>query len=120
MFPICLLPMALQKVACHLVAKGLQPLPDIMRGTQMPPGQVKQALLLLLQHNYAVAYLHKEDEGIKNARPPYHLYAPCLERMLQIIRCGGLLQTLPLGCTRAHSLPTPNWVGFRKLGRLVG
>lgn len=78
--------MALQKVACHLVAKGLQPLPDIMRGTQMPPGQVKQALLLLLQHNYAVAYLHKEDEGIKNARPPYHLYAPCLDRMLQIIR----------------------------------
>ena len=42
----------------------------------------------MLQHNYCSAYLHKEDPGIKNARPPHTLYEPHVGRMLQIIRRG--------------------------------
>ena len=74
-------------VCRHLTAKGIQTLPEIVRGARLPESQVRQALLLLIQHNYVAAYLHREDSGIKNARPPYSLYEPHVDRMLQIIRC---------------------------------
>jgi hypothetical protein len=70
-----------------MVSKGLQTLPDIVRGSELPPSQVKQALLLLIQQNYVAAYLHKEDPSIKTSRPPYSLYEPRIDRMLHIIRC---------------------------------
>ena len=50
------------------------------------PGQIKQALLLLIQHNLVHAYLQKDEEGIRNPRPPQVLYAPDVDRMLQIVR----------------------------------
>ena len=75
-----------EKVCRHLAAKGIQSLPEIVRGSALPESQVRQALLLLIQHNYVSAYLHREDSGIKNARPPYSLYEPNVGRMLQIIR----------------------------------
>eukprot|EP00955_Chlamydomonas_euryale_P115913 366387-Chlamydomonas_euryale.AAC.20 len=79
-------PPSLQRVCRHLLSKGLQTLPEVIRGTQLPPGQVKQALMVMVQQNYCAAYLHKEDEGVKNARQPYSLYEPRIDRMLHILR----------------------------------
>ena len=61
-------------------------LPEIVRGTELSPSVVKQALLVLVQHNWVSAFLHSEDPSIRSSRPPYHLYMPQVEKMLQILR----------------------------------
>ncbi|KAG1677915.1 hypothetical protein FOA52_001333 [Chlamydomonas sp. UWO 241] len=75
-----------ERVCKYMVSKGIQTLPDIVRGTELPPSQVKQALLLLLQQNYCAAFLHRDDTGVKIPRPPYSFYEPRVERMLHILR----------------------------------
>jgi hypothetical protein len=69
-----------------MASKGLQTLPEIIRGSSMTDMQVKHALLLLMQHNYVSAYLQRDESGQKNARPPYNQYEAHVGRILQIIR----------------------------------
>jgi len=69
------------------VGRGLQPLPEIIRGCELPGSQVKQALLLLIQHNFISAYTHKDDENARNAKPPVVLYEANVDTVLQILRC---------------------------------
>ena len=40
----------------HLVHRGRASLPELARATQLPPGQLKNCLLSLLQHNCVDAY----------------------------------------------------------------
>ncbi|GAX83075.1 hypothetical protein CEUSTIGMA_g10501.t1 [Chlamydomonas eustigma] len=73
-------------VCRQMASKGLQTLSEIIRGSSMSDAQVKQALLLLMQHNYVSAYLQRDESGQKNARPPYNQYEAHVGRILQIIR----------------------------------
>ncbi len=97
-------------VCRYLCKKGQQNLQEIVRALQGPPveqrpahgalgkpavtppnsltlGQIKQALLVLLQHNWVNAYLLKDEDGTKNPRPPQTLYEADVPRILQGIRC---------------------------------
>lgn len=77
-----------QKVCSHLISKGLQTLHEIVRGTGVPSPQVKQSLLLLIQHNYVSAYQHKDEDGPLNkpSKAPHHLYAANMDSIIQILR----------------------------------
>jgi hypothetical protein len=75
-----------QRVCRQLVGRGLQSLPDIIKGCELPSTQVKQALLLTVQHNYVSAYTHRDEEGTRGARPPVAVYEANTDVMLQIIR----------------------------------
>jgi hypothetical protein len=44
------------QVLHHLVHRGRASLPELARATQLPPGQLKNCLLSLLQHNCVDAY----------------------------------------------------------------
>ncbi len=46
---------------------------------------MKQALLLLIQHNYVHAYMQREED-VKGQRPPMFLYAADVTAVLHIIR----------------------------------
>mmetsp|Transcript_28003 Transcript_28003/g.61450 ORF Transcript_28003/g.61450 Transcript_28003/m.61450 type:complete len:586 (+) Transcript_28003:89-1846(+) len=75
-----------ERICRHILAKGSQTLPDIIRGSGLPPALAKQGLLVLIQHNLVSAYLNKDDDSVKSPRPPFHTYEPNVDRMLQIIR----------------------------------
>lgn len=94
----------MQAVCRHLCKKGMQTLAELSRalGPQESRGadsgaasqpaltqaQIKQALLVLLQHNWVNAYLHKDEQGLKNPRPPQTFYEADVPRILQGIRCA--------------------------------
>mmetsp|Transcript_6773 Transcript_6773/g.18176 ORF Transcript_6773/g.18176 Transcript_6773/m.18176 type:complete len:686 (+) Transcript_6773:251-2308(+) len=80
-----------ETVCRQLVTRGLQTLPDIIRGCDLSGSQVKQALLLLIQHNYASVYTHKDDENARNAKPPVAMYEPNVDVILQILRRPRIL-----------------------------
>ncbi len=68
-----------------MASKGLQTLTEIVRGTGLPESKIKAVLLVMMQHNFASAYLlQSQDE--KNARPPCSLYQPHVGRVVQIMR----------------------------------
>lgn len=75
-----------QKVCKYLATRGTQTLSDIGRGTGLPLSQIKQSLLLMVQHNYVVAYTHKDEEGPKGGKPPYNMYRVDVDMVLQILR----------------------------------
>jgi DNA-directed RNA polymerase III subunit RPC3 len=76
---------AVQKVALLLLNKGLIPLPEIIRGTELPPPQVRQALLVLVQHNCVGAY-QRGEENTRNPKTPVFVYDALPDRILQNIR----------------------------------
>ncbi len=78
--------------------RGRQTLPELLRSCDLSPQLVKQAMLVLLQHNHAAAYTVRPDPDSLVLRPPYCVYQAdlartlsCLRqpRMLLHIRCGG-------------------------------
>ncbi len=81
-----------QVVARHLAMRGTQTLAEVVRGCSgsLPAGLVKQALMLLIQHNLAHAYtVHDEESRVP--RPPVVVYRADVEAMVQIFRCATLL-----------------------------
>lgn len=85
-------PARLQAVCRQLLSRGLQSLQDVIKGCELPASQVKQALLLLVQHNFASAYTLMQEEvgpSSRGAKPPAHVYEAHIDIMLQILRCGA-------------------------------
>ena len=76
-------------VARFLCSKssGVQ-LGDIIRGTSasMNAAQVKQSLLVLMQHNLVTASMIQPEEIRGAPRPPYHVYHANISWMLLIPR----------------------------------
>ena len=47
---------------------------------------LRQALLVLIQHNYVACYLRQEAPTLRGPGPQYQLYEAALPRILQILR----------------------------------
>ncbi|MEW5301413.1 MAG: hypothetical protein WDW36_004273 [Sanguina aurantia] len=80
-----------ERVVSLLLAKGLCTFGELQRGwdSGVPhpsAANVKQALLVLIQHNCVAAYTQKEEEGVRQARPPQVMYEASVERILQLLR----------------------------------
>ena len=52
----------------------------------LPPATLRQALLVLIQHNYVACYLRQEAPTLRGPGPQYQLYEAALPRILQILR----------------------------------
>lgn len=79
---------ATEKVARFLCTKSSGvPLSDIIRGlnSTINAALVKQAMLVLMQHNLVVASIVQPEEA-KVIRPPYHVYHANIAWMLMIPR----------------------------------
>lgn len=78
----------------HMVARPPTPHPptpapqygDLLRGSGLPPPQLRAGLLVLLQHNYVDVYLKEEPPTLRGPGPSYSLYEAALPRILQILR----------------------------------
>ncbi|GFH16938.1 uncharacterized protein HaLaN_13460 [Haematococcus lacustris] len=88
-----------EKLCMKLASRGRQSLPDLIRASEMPASQVKQALLLLIQHNYVVVYCIKEEEEGQRGppKPPQYLYEARVAEMLLILRSMELSQSSSCG-----------------------
>lgn len=75
-----------EKVCSYLLSKGSQTLPEVVRGTGLPLKDVRQALLVLIQHNCVTSYLVKEEATLKGNRHSYFIYQPQIDAILQLIR----------------------------------
>jgi hypothetical protein len=69
-----------------LLRLGRAPLPDVARACGLPPKLLRHALLVLLQHNFARAWLQPEEAFVTGVRPAQYLYEPCLGWVLQLLR----------------------------------
>ncbi|KIY94711.1 hypothetical protein MNEG_13249 [Monoraphidium neglectum] len=89
-----------------LLRLGRSPLPDISRACRLPPKLLRQALLVLLQHNFVRAYLQPEEAFVTGVRPAQHLYEPCTDWALQTLRRPAFLLTVKSEVTHhAAGLP---------------
>jgi hypothetical protein len=70
-----------------LLNKGRQTLPELLRASQLEAPVVKQALLVLLQHNMVQAWLQPEERLLDAVRPAQFLYEARLDAILQDTRC---------------------------------
>ena len=66
----------------HLVLHALSPPAPLTR-----PPQLKSALLVLLQHNFAVAYVQRDPPTLRSEGQAYTLYRAAPDRILQSLRC---------------------------------
>lgn len=82
----------MQAVCAKLIAKGRQTLSEVIRMTELPPSLVKQALLVLIQHNCVNCYLYPEEALLTGVKPAYHVYQADVGRILQSIRAPLFLQ----------------------------
>ena len=83
------------------MGRGQQTLSDIVRGTNgLSASQIKQALLLMIQHNYVNVYTQKDDESARVVRPPTVLYESNVDVILQILRCVAYYKTGGSGATQ--------------------
>jgi hypothetical protein len=81
-----------QAVLAALLRLGRATLPDVSRACKgLPQRQARHALLVLMQHNFARAWLQPEEAFVTGVRPAHHLYEPCTDWVLQIYRrdAGG-------------------------------
>lgn len=79
----------MQAVLSALLRLGRCSMPEIARTCKLPQRQLKQALLVLLQHNFVRAYLQPEEMFVTGVRPAQFLYEPCADWVLQILRCAS-------------------------------
>ncbi|PSC73409.1 DNA-directed RNA polymerase III subunit RPC3 [Micractinium conductrix] len=79
-----------QVVKC-LIDHGVQQYGDLVRHSGLPPGQLRAALLMLVQHNYVNCYLKQEPPTLRGPGPEYTLYEVALSRILQILRVPRFL-----------------------------
>lgn len=102
-----------QEVAEVLLRKGRQSFVELLRNTNSPTrasrqlhlssssngagsqqgpnlaaSQLKQVLLVLIQHNCVITRLQPSEVMVTGVRPAVHLYEADLGQMLQLIRCG--------------------------------
>jgi hypothetical protein len=81
----------LQAVAAQLMKRGRQTLPEIIRFCDHQPALVRQAMLVLLQHNHAAAYTVKPDADALVVRLSYCVYQADLPRTLSSLRQPRML-----------------------------
>ncbi len=106
---------ALQIVCRHLATKGTQTLPEIMRGCNtLPASQVKQALLLLIQHGWADALSTAVRLSVPRFRAsqtysPRHnkLTSSCAEPLLALCIPCRFVSAYTFQDERARVLPPP-------------
>jgi hypothetical protein len=82
------LSLPLQAVVAALLGHGVQTFPDLLRTSGLPAGQLKNALLVLIQQNCVNTYFQQEPPTLRGPGPSYQLYEAALDRILQIIRHG--------------------------------
>jgi hypothetical protein len=110
-----------QAVAKQLMRRGRQSLPELTRACEQPQQLVKQAMLVLLQHNHASAYTVRPEPDALVTRQAFCVYQAdlartlsCLRqpRMLYHIRCAGLLHLRPrnTGCADCAGALQQRWV----------
>lgn len=58
------------------------------QGPTLAASQLKQVLLVLIQHNCVITRLQPSEVMVTGIRPAVHLYEADLGQMLQLIRCG--------------------------------
>lgn len=116
----------MQEVAEVLLRKGRQSFAELLRNTNSPTrasrqlhlssssngagsqqgpnlaaSQLKQVLLVLIQHNCVITRLQPSEVMVTGVRPAVHLYEADLGQMLQLIRCR-LRQTDSQAGEKAH------------------
>ena len=64
----------MQAVCQALIRHGQQTLPELLRATRMPGAALRAALLALVQHNLADAFLLRPEPGLRSAPPAQHVY----------------------------------------------
>lgn len=82
----------LQNLIAALLGHGVQTFPELLRTSGLPVGQLKSALLVMIQHNCVNCYLHEEPPTLRGPGPSYQLYEAATDRILQIVRCAGRAQ----------------------------
>ncbi|KAK9828834.1 hypothetical protein WJX72_002313 [[Myrmecia] bisecta] len=78
--PIC------EKVCQALLRHGVQSLGELIRNSGLPAGQIRNGLLVLIQHNCAIVYQHHPEPGLRVAAASYYLYEPATAAILQNLR----------------------------------
>jgi hypothetical protein len=58
------------------------------QGPSLTAAQLKQVLLVLVQHNCVITRLQPSEVMVTGIRPAVFLYEADLGQMLQLIRCG--------------------------------
>ena len=89
------------RAASHVGSPPLRPPPPHTHDHTV--AQLKPALLVLLQHNFAAAHLQRDPPTLHNEEYTYSLYRAVPDRILQTLRCGRQR------CSRAalHMRPRP-------------
>ncbi|KAM0930977.1 hypothetical protein ACQ4PT_000671 [Festuca glaucescens] len=78
------------KVCECLLRHGALPLPEIVRRVRLPRGQVKNTLLILIQHNCVQAFSSPKVAGRKD-EPPVTLYLAIFDNVLHRLRFSKFL-----------------------------
>lgn len=87
-----------QDVARQLIRHGRQTLPELIRVCERPAPLVRQAMLVLLQHNHARAFTVRPDPEALVIRPPYCVYQADLSRTLSCLRQPRMLLHIRCAC----------------------
>jgi len=78
-----------QAVVRCLLAKGRQPLAELLRNSQLERPLLKQVLMALIHQNMVWAWLQPEEVLIDRVVPAVYLYEADLAAILQDLRWGG-------------------------------
>lgn len=79
---------------CHPWAAPCVQYGELVRVSGLPAGQLRAALLVLIQHNYVNCYHKEEPPTLRGPGPAYFLYEAALPRILQSLRCDAQLAGL--------------------------
>ncbi|GAB4814781.1 hypothetical protein N2152v2_001827 [Parachlorella kessleri] len=74
-----------------LLSHGVQTFPDLLRTSGLPAGQLKNALLVLIQQNCVNSYFQQDPPTLRGPGPAYQLYEAATDRILQSIRAPRFL-----------------------------
>jgi hypothetical protein len=91
-----------QAVCQALIKHGQQTLPELLRATRLPGATLRAALLALLQHNLAEAFLLRPEPGLRAAPPAQHIYEANAGSIAQWLRCGAADLLAAAACTQQH------------------
>ena len=108
-----------QAVVRCLLAKGRQPLAELLRNSQLERPLLKQVLMALIHQNMVWAWLQPEEVLIDRVVPAVYLYEADLAAILQDLRWGGGERRRSgraggraggrVGASTSTHPPTPHW-----------
>eukprot|EP00803_Ostreobium_quekettii_P005618 evm.model.scf_375EXC.8 EVM.evm.TU.scf_375EXC.8 scf_375EXC:81591-82527(-) len=69
-----------------LLDKGALTFGQLITASQLPLSQVRNSMMVLLQHNYVSCYRVQEEGGPRGPPQPHFVYEAQLDKMLQTVR----------------------------------